>query len=65
MPGSDSIDEAAEDKAETMMRISKPALSKAQSHHPAFSKLADAVLPGDSEHSKVFIKRHFLYSELK
>jgi hypothetical protein len=38
-------------------------LNKAQSHHPAFMQLADK--PMDSAYSKVFIKRNFLYTELK
>lgn len=39
-------------------------MQKSQSHHPAFQHLADSSM-GEELHSKVYIKRNFLYNELK
>lgn len=39
-------------------------MSKTKSHHPAFKQLG-AFTEKPENHSKVFVKRNYLYSELK
>jgi len=48
------------------MEGSDQVLTKAKSHHPALSFLGDLKDHQENKsHSKVFIKRNFLYQELK
>lgn len=40
-------------------------LVKTRSHHPAFAQLRDHSPEAKVQHSKVYVKRNFLYGELK
>jgi len=59
-----SFDSVSQPTAEPLMQ--SPAFTKSSSHHPAFLALADhSAGCSDENLSKVFMKRNFLYSELK
>jgi len=61
-PSKSSTFQKKAEKAPTLE--TQPLMQKSQSHHPAFHHLADNSL-GEELHSKVYIKRNFLYNELK